>query len=241
VSGTMAALGVAQSAASYSSGVKGAKAQASYSRQLSIYNNRRYSDLVEYQKQLANWQEDYYQKNAALAQNNANSQYGAVLEAVNQARNQTMARATQFSKSTAQARSMASVSALESGTTGNSILLAQQLYEQAEAQETQALFDNLDAQVRQSQRDLLAIQAQGQGQINQAMPQPMAPIDPVQPMQQIQAPSSLPYLIQAGSSVIGAYAYHQQMQGYALKTQSIRDATSYGPPIPQGFQFRGGS
>ena len=38
VSGTMAALGVAQSAASYSSGVKGAKAQESYSRQLSIYN-----------------------------------------------------------------------------------------------------------------------------------------------------------------------------------------------------------
>lgn len=213
IAAPMAMLGVAQAGSSYAAGVKGAKAQAAYNRQLSIYNNQRYQDLVEYQKKLGAWQNDYYSKTAAAAQDSATGQYAAVLDRVNQARSQALERAAQYSATTAAGKSTALTSALEAGTTGNSILLAQQVYDQAAAAQTQASYDNLDAMIRQSQRDLLAIQAQAQGIVNQAMPQPMSPIDPVRPMQQVQAPGSLPYLLQAGSSVIGAYAYQQQL-GY---------------------------
>ena len=88
-------------------------------------------------------------------------------------------------------------------------MLAQKQYALAEAEFASLSYQNLRNKLQQSERVLEGIQARTMGIINQALPAPMAPLDPMAPVQQVQMPSMLPYIIQGGSSIIGAAAYNQ--------------------------------
>lgn len=221
----MGGMGVAQGITGYTGAVKSAKAQARYQQELAIYNNKRYNDLVDYQQKMADWQEERYNKVAATVNESLNGQYSAVLNQVNQYRDSVIDAANQSALRSMQAASTAATSALEAGTTGTSTLLASQVYSQAHAREMYIGFKNLEAGIQQSQLQMAGMQAQGQSMVNQAMPAPMAPIDPVAPMQQIQAPSFLPYALQMGSSVLGAYAMYQGAAANKAMTEYYQGKT----------------
>lgn len=216
VSITMAIVGVAGAAASASAANRSARSQAAHNRDLSIWQNERYQQAVDYQYELAAYQEENYYRTAAAAQDSATGQYGAVLEQVDQVRDRTLESIARTSRAANKGRSFATASAAETGTQGSAIRLAQQQYELAEARATTISYKNLKNSLAQAERNMLGIQAQTQNIINQAMPAPMAPIDPVQPIQQVQSPSMLPYIIQGGSSILGAAAYQQNIDASNL-------------------------
>lgn len=211
VSITMGILGVAGAAASGMSARSSARNQANHNRALSIWQNEQYQRAVDYQQELSDWQNENYYKTAANAQASATGQYAAVMEQVDQVRDRTLENIAKYSRSSQKSQSFARASAAETGTTGVSIQLAQQQYELAEARATYVSYKNLTNSLEQAERNMLGIQAQTQNIINQAMPAPMAPIDPMAPIQQVQSPSMLPYIIQGGSSIIGAAAYQQNI------------------------------
>ena len=205
----MGAMGMASSIVGGMGARKQARADAAYARKLAIHNNNKYRRNVEYQYDLGRWQQDRYYKNAGSAMESANSQYSAVLGAADQLRDRTLQGIAKAGRHATKGRAFVKVSASESGTSGNSVRLAAQQYTLAEARFADASFQNLKAQLRQSERQLAGIQARTQGRINAAMPQPMGPIDPAAPVQAIHQPSMLPYMLQAATAVIGAAAYQQ--------------------------------
>lgn len=242
VSITMAIVGVAGAAASASAADDQARNQANHNRRLSSWQNERYQQAVDYQNDLAKWQNENYYKTVANAKASANGQYAAVMDQVDQVRERTLENIAKYSRSAQKGRSFAVVSAAETGTTGSSVMLAQQQYELAEARASHISYKNLQNSLAQAERNMGGIQAQSQNIINQAMPAPMAPIDPVQPIQQVQSPSMLPYIIQGGSSIIGAAAYQQQIDASRVGTPGgaenyasrwTRGGSSFvGPPAP---------
>ena len=125
-------------------------------------------------------------------------------------RDEAIDRIQQYSRSARQGKAVAALSAAESETTGQSVALAQQQYEQAEARATHLSYKNLSAKIRQSEAQMLQIQANAQGQVNRAMRGPMKPIDPWAPVAQVESPSMFPYVLQGVSSVIGAAATYQR-------------------------------
>jgi len=211
VSITMGIMGIAGAAASASAASSSARNQAAHNRELSIWQNERYQQAVDFQQQMADYQAENYYRTAANAQASATGQYGAVMDQIDQVRDRTLENIAKTSRAANKGRSFATASAAETGTQGSAIRLAQQQYELAEARATTISYKNLKNSLQQAERNMLGIQAQTQNIINQAMPAPMAPIDPVQPIQQVQAPSMLPYIIQGGSSIIGAAAYQQSI------------------------------
>ena len=211
----MGVMGVAGAIYSAKGASDAASAQGEHNRRLSIWQNEKYRQAADYQQKLGDWQNDRYYKTAASVQESARGQYSAVLEQVDQVRSRTLQDISKAHQSARQGRSFVTAAASETGTTGNSIALAQQQYELAEARFSHVSFENLKSRLKQSERNMAAIQAQSQNMINQAMPAPMAPLDPLQPIQQVESPSMLPYIIQGGSSVIGAMG-HSEMIG-ALK------------------------
>ena len=188
-----------------------ARTQAEHNYQLSIWRNENYQRQVDYQQELAEWQEENYNKTAASLQGSARGQYATILEQVELVRAKTLDNIASASRSASKGRSFTLAAASESGTQGSSIFLAQQQYELQEARYTHNSFKNLETALKQSQRNLLGIQAQTQNRLNAAMPAPMAPIDPVQPTQQVSAPSMMPYILNAGSGALGAMAQENQL------------------------------
>ena len=188
-----------------------AQQQAQYNFQLATWRNERYQQAVDYQEELAEWQEENYYKTAIAAEGSLQGQYSAVLEQMDQVRDQTLQRIAGASRQAQRASSFIRAAAGETGTTGASIRLAQQRTELAEARVTHAGFTNLRASMRQAKRNLAGMQAQAQSAVERAMPGPMAPIDPVQPTQQVVAPSMTPYMIQGISGALGSFAFAQNM------------------------------
>tara|TARA_R110002020_G_scaffold309218_2_gene524774 strand:+ start:294 stop:1094 length:801 start_codon:yes stop_codon:yes gene_type:complete len=221
ISIAMGIMGVAGAASEASAAGAAARNQGEYNRRLSIWQNERYQSAVDYQYKLAAWQEENYYKTAAAAKDSATGQYSAVMEQVDQVRDRTLENIARTSRAASKGRSFATASAAETGTGGSSIRLAQQQYELAEARSTHISYKNLKNSVNQAKRNMLGIQAQTQNIINRAMPAPMSPIDPVQPIQQVQSPSMLPYLIQGGSSIIGAAAYQQNIDAGNLASGNM--------------------
>lgn len=229
------------SAISGSSGAKKqARAKAEYNNRLQIRRNEQYAGRVEYQAKLADWQEDRYFKTVKSVQKSIAGQYAAVMEGVNAAFQRNSDQISKASRSSQQASSFIRASVAETGTTGNSVILAQQQAEVAKARYSYVGFENLKSQIRQSERTAAAMRARGQSQINVAMPAPMAPLDPAEPMQAVAKPPTMPYLLQAGQGVLGAYANHQStklaQQGMGLqKLQSgLWDATKYAAAAEAG-------
>lgn len=204
-------LGILGAASQGSAARRQARSQAEYNYQMSVYRNELYQQQVDYQQDLAEWQEENYYKTAASAQESARGQYAGVLEHVELVRAKTLDNIASASRAAQKGRSFVLAAASQTGTEGSSIRLAQQQYELQEARHSHISFKNLETSIKQSERNLMGIQAQAQNRINAAMPAPMAPIDPVMPTQHVQAPSMMPYIIQGGSSIIGAMAWQQGM------------------------------
>ena len=223
----MGAMGVGSSIFGFLGAKKEARAQADYQNKLMIQKNENYIKQAEYQHRMADWAEDRFYKVSKSVQSSVQDQYTAVLESVEQAKARSSDQMARASRSAQQASSFIRASAAETGTTGASVRLAQQQAELAEARFKQAGWTNLKNRINQSQRNLRAMHARGQSQVNMAMPAPMAPLDPVAPMAAVQKPSAMPYLLQAGQSALGAYANHQSFsaakQGMALDRVKVGD------------------
>ena len=215
----MAAVAVGGSLLQGQAAKKQARGQAAYNHQLSIARNENYQRQVDYQYELADWQEDNYNKAAESIHTSATGQYATVLEQVGLVRDKTLDNIATAARAASKGRSYVLAAASESGTQGNSIALAQQQYELQEARYTHNAFTNLETSLKQAQRNLLGIQAQSQSRLNAAMPAPMAPIDPAQPTQQVSAPSMLPYMLQGANGALGAMAQQNQLEALqALNT-----------------------
>lgn len=230
VSGAMAVLGAASSLMQGSAARKGAKAEAAYKNKLAIQQNENYRRLTEWQQDYAEWQADTYAKVAASAQQDYNQQVAAMVERVGQIRDQALETIQQYSMQSDQAKSQMRVSAAENETTGNSVRLARQVYDQAEAQQTRITYKNLESSIRQSQRQLLSLQAQTQSRVNQARPGPLQPINPQNPIAPTSVPNMLPYVVQAGSAAVSAWAYQQNLDAQRPPTTGGLGS----PTIPQG-------
>ena len=208
----MAGLGIAQSIMGGRAPKTQAKADAAYARQLAIHNNEKYRRNVEYQYDLARWQNDNYYQNAATSADNARKQYSTILEQADQMRDQTLFQMEAAGRQADKAESFVRAAASETGTEGASVRLARQEIRKAEAEYRMIGFKNLKNALRQSEREMAVVQARAQGSVNQAIPAPRAPIDPAAPIQAVQQPSMMPYLMQAGSAALGAAASFQSLQ-----------------------------
>lgn len=217
----MGVTSVAGAKAQQSAARKQAYQQGTYNQQLSIWRNEQFQRAVDYQYQLAEWQEENYYKNAVSAQESAQGQYSTVLEQMDQVRNKTLQKIAAGSRQAQAASSFIRAAASETGTTGASIRLVQQRSELAEARFAHSGFQNLKAQLRQGGRNMESIHANLQNIVNRAMPGPMTPVDPVMPTQQVHAPSSAPYFVQGLSGAIGAAAWHNQMNVQMGETTNV--------------------
>ena len=235
----MAIMGVASAGAQGMAAQRQAQNQASYNRQLSIWRAERYQQMVDYQQELADWQADNYYKTAFSAEESAQGQYSTVLERVDQVREQTLHNIAKASRAAQRGSAFVLASASETGTQGVSVALAQQQYELLEARHTYVSFENLRNGLKQSQRNLLGIQAQAQGRINAAMPAPLAPLDPVQPTMQVQSPSMLPYFVQGGSAAVGAAAWQQGVDAQTMSPADY-DANWGGSSFENLWNWTGG-
>lgn len=218
VTAAMGALSAAGSLAQGAAARRQARSQGEYNYQLGIWRNENYQRQVDYQQELADWQEENYNRTAASAQESARGQYATVLEQVELTRAKTLDNIARAARAASQGRGREAASQAESGTQGSSMSLALQQYELQEARFTHNSFKNLETSIKQSERNLLAIRAAAQNRINAAMPAPMAPIDPVQPTQQVTQPSMIPYIIGAGSGVVGAMAYQNTIDAMTPPT-----------------------
>lgn len=212
VSIMMGIAGVAQAAVGASAARKGAASQSKANADLMIYRNAIYQRNVDYQKELAEWQADVYTQTAASESKSLTGQYAAMLARINELKDRAVDEISQYSIQAQDASATVAVAAAEAETTGSSVALARQQYEAQEARATYLGYKNVSNQIKQSQRDMLAMQAQSQGRVNAAMPGPMQPIDPAQAVQQVQSPSMAPYVLQGISSIVGAAAHYQSTQ-----------------------------
>lgn len=231
----MAVVGVAQAAQGASAAKKGAKAQSKANADLMIYRNAMYQRNVDYQKELAEWQADTYTQTAVSESESLTGQYAAVFDRLDELQDKALDEISQYSIAAQDASATVATSAAEAETTGNSVALARQQYELAEARATHLGFKNVAAQMRQSEREMHAMQAQSQSRINAAMPGPMQPIDPAQAVQQVRSPSMAPYLLQGASSIVGAAAHYQSTQAPVnpgTGTTGAEMGPVYGPPAP---------
>ena len=220
----------------YKSAYEQANNQREYYNQVDQYNRDKYARDVEYQYQLAEWQEDRYRKNAVNVQKDLQGKYGAVFEQLEQSRERTLQEIGEAGKAADRGTSFVTVSAAESGTTGNSVALSKQQYRRAEAEYANISINNLKAQADQSKRTMLAMRAQGQSQINQLMPSPMAAVDlpgviPMVSMPTYQAPSMTPYMLGAASSILGGVTTGYQMSALqGMGTPALSNTTT-NPPL----------
>ena len=221
----MAVTSVASSVAQGASARKGAKIAAENARQQDVYRRERTQRLQEYQTKLSEWQHENFAKTAASIQDSLTGQYSTMLERIDQQRRQAMEQTAAYDTSTQQGLSQLRAQRAESGG-GNSLRLAQQQYEAAAARQKHTAYKNLDAQVRQSMRDMLSMQAQAQGQVNAALPAPMAPIDPAQPVGAVHQPSMVPYVIQGVNGILGATANAYKMGAFDPQPTTSFAATS---------------
>lgn len=237
VSIAMAVTAVAGAASQASAARGSARTAQGNAERLAINRDDKFKQAVAQLQKVSDWQHETYARTRASLQNSLTGQYTAMLDRARQQRDQTFEQATQYAASADQATAQMRT-AVAGQTTGNSVLLAQQAYEVAALRQKQTIFKNMDAQIRQGQRQMLAMQAQSQSQLNQAMPAPLNPIDPVTPVSQVHNPSMMPYFIQGASGIIGAASHYQSIQpGAAPAAAASSGPINYEPiaaPSNQG-------
>ena len=193
-----------------------ANAQREHYARVGAYNNERYQLAIGYQQQLSEWQNERYYENAENIEQGLEAQYGAMFQRIDQDRNQTLFNIDKAGKAADKGSAFVTVAASETGTQGNSIRLAKQQYARAESEYANIAFNNLRSRTEQSKRQMMAMRAAGQNQLNRMLPAPMAYVDPVAPQPIVglptyQAPSSTPMWLGIGSSVLGGIQTGYQM------------------------------
>tara|TARA_R110002050_G_scaffold46785_3_gene109851 strand:- start:180 stop:896 length:717 start_codon:yes stop_codon:yes gene_type:complete len=236
-------MAVTSAASAYSQGQGAASAARAGQRnadRLGIYRAEAYNRALEYQDQVSEWQHEVYNATAASLQKSLTGQFASMLDRLNQQRDQGLEQASMYEAS--RDRSISQLRAKVAGEyAGNSVLLAQQAYEVAAMRQKQTIYKNMDAQMRQTERQMLAMQAQAQSTLNQAMPAPMAPIDPGEPVASVHQPSMMPYLLQGASGALGAAAHYQSLQPGLTPSPSLQTgAINYAPITAPGANISGG-
>tara|TARA_Y100000114_G_C11746834_1_gene322095 strand:- start:1220 stop:1897 length:678 start_codon:yes stop_codon:yes gene_type:complete len=180
-----------------------AKRQAAYNRRLQIQRNKYYMDMVAYQQKLADFQEERYNYVAGAAKTDADQQYQAILEANQQRKKNAFQTINQYAR-----RSQAASGAfrtMNTETTGQSKQLALQEFENVEARAANIIHDNFEGTLRQSQRQVNAVQAQAQNRINAAMPSPMQPLAPPDQLPGTYVPGGMDIAIAAAGAFGSSY------------------------------------
>lgn len=230
----MAITSVASAAAQGSSARKAARTNASNANRLAIYRKEKYDQAIQYQKRLGDWQNQTFQKFADSAQTSLTGQYASMLGRLNQQRDQALEQSAQYDTSADAAVAQLRAAAGDQAT-GNSVLLAKQAYERAAVQRKRIAYKNLDAQIRQAEQQMLAMQAQTQSRVNQALPPPMRPIDPAQPVAAVHQPSMMPYILQGASGALGAAAHYQQTAPNVQPTVTNANTGPITGGLPPGY------
>ena len=165
-------------------------------------------------------------------------QYNAVVKKIDQIRSKTLDDIGRASRASQEGQSFVRTAASETGTTGNSVALAQQQYALAEARFTDNTMTNMIGIVEQEEQNLLAMEAQAKSRILSLMPAPMAPIDPPQPVTTPyinipSSPSMVPYIVQGLSGIVNAWAYNENLTAMQGMGQTAVPVT---PAVPaSGF------
>ena len=178
--------------------------QQQYYDALGIHRLTVYEQQVRYRNEMEAFQFAAFEQLVGSVQASAQDQYAAVHEQLDQRYEASMDSIRQASREADLGAGFVRAAAGETGTTGNSVRLAQQQHFVKAARVGEIEYTNLDNAVRQSERELRGIQANMQNVINQAYPQPLAPIPLPEPLPYVlatvpmpNAPSMAPYYIQA--------------------------------------------
>jgi len=202
-------------------GKKNARAQAEYNNKLQIQRNAHYNRLVAYQRAMMKWQRDRYRAVASSAKKDADQQYNAVFESIDQRRDQAFQTIENYSRQAA-----AGAATYASGTdetAGQTKRLVLQEFKATEARAAAIVHDNLEGFMRQGQRRLEGIRAAAQNKINAAMPSPLQPIAP---------PDQLPGTYQPGGMDLAMDLMNTGMQ-VASYNQQIGDAADAAAGVAQ--------
>ncbi len=197
-------LGAAVAGGQFAASTSQANAQNRYRRSLAIRQNEQYLKNVQYQKDLMAFYTKRYEQTASSAMMDADQQYSTIFDAINQRRRQAGETLARNSRQTSAAA--ARYRTKDTFTTGQSKMLAQQEFENIEARAATIIHDNLEGAMRQSQRQLYAINAQAQNRINQAMPQPMQPLYPGDQVQAVYQPGGADLALSLGNVFASSYA-----------------------------------
>ena len=179
-----------------------ASMQGRYASALQIQRNQNYLRMVQYQRELAAWQKKRYEYTTEQATKEADLNYGVVIEGIQQKRKQTANSIQAYENKARQDVGRLVSSNRLSETTGQSVWLAKQASLADSARAANILHDNLEGTIRQGNRNLKSIHARAQNMINAAMPAPMAPIMPGNPV----APVFQPGAAQLFGGIMGAAA-----------------------------------
>jgi hypothetical protein len=201
--------------AQYESQVKQAQAeqerlirQQQYYDELGIHRLTTYTQQVLYRDQMQAFQNEQFNQLVASAQASTQDQYAAIHEQLGQRHDAAMDSIRQADREAEMAAGFVRSAAAETGTTGNSVRLAQQQHFVKAARVGEIEYANLDNAINQAERQMRGIQANMQSMLNQAIPQPLAPIPLPEPLPYVlttvpmpEAPSMAPYYLQALGAV----------------------------------------
>lgn len=128
----------------------------------------------DYKIRLMNWKNERYLRQAASIQESTTDKTNAMMERVNQMRQAAM---VEVEKSARYARGASSTIAVaRDEMSGNTVRALQNEAQRLGAETQQVVWSNLEGQIRQANRQVRGIVAQGQSALEQSYPDPMAPL-----------------------------------------------------------------
>jgi len=198
--------------------------QQQYYDALGIHRLTTYTQNVRYRSEMEAFQMEQFNSLVGSAQASAQDQYAAVHEQLDQRHAAAMDSIAQADREAELASAFVKTSAAETGTTGNSVRLAQQQHFVRAARVGEIEYTNMDNAIRQSEREMRGIQANMQNTINQAYPQPLAPIPLPEPLPYVmanvpmpEAPSMAPYYLQAAGAIAGGLGQTASIIGMGIE------------------------
>ena len=198
---------------------KNARAQAEYNNKLQIQRNAHYNSLVAYQRALAAYQRRRYRAVAKSAKKDADQQYNAVFESIDQRRDQAFQTIENYSRQAAAGAATYASSADE--TAGQTKRLVLQEFKANEARAAAIVHDNLEGYIRQGQRRLEGIRAAAQNKINAAMPSPLQPIAPPDQLPGTYQPGGMDLAIDLMGAGMQIASYNQSIESAAQAAAGV--------------------
>lgn len=129
----------------------------------------------DYRRRLQNWKNDRYLRQAASIKASVADQTNAMMERVNQMKASSMFEIEKAARGARAASSSVVVARDEMA--GNTVQALQNEAQRLGAESQQVIWTNLEGQIRQSNRQLRGLYAQGMSALEQAYPDPMQPLE----------------------------------------------------------------